>query len=159
MKRYYQQHEFTGDLLDLVRQISQKGFKPNYIAGVVRGGLVPAVYLAQYYGISVIPVRCSTRDLNEPVNVTELIDAVKNGGCVLIVDDIVDSGSTFAKIYEGLQEGLGPFELGNRVRSAALFWNPAQDEFDPDFYVNEINRTEDDTWIVFPYEEFWRGLS
>lgn len=159
MKRYYQQHEFTGDLLDLIRQISQKGFKPNYIAGIVRGGLVPAVYLAQYYGISVIPVRCSTRDLNEPVNVAELVEIVRKGGSVLIVDDIVDSGSTFAKIHAMLKDELQPFELSNKVRTAALFWNPSQDEFDPDFHVNELDRSEDDSWIVFPYEEFWRGLS
>ena len=69
----------------------------------------------------------------------------------MIVDDICDSGETFHKIREYINERK---ENGVDVRFATLWWNN-ECNFEPHYYVNEIAKDSTKTWIMFPWEGWW----
>ena len=70
---------------------------------------------------------------------------------VLIVDDICDSGETFHKIREHINERK---ENGVDVRFATLWWNN-ECNFEPHYYINEIAKDTTKTWIHFCWENWW----
>ena len=70
---------------------------------------------------------------------------------VLIVDDICDSGETFHKIREHINERK---KNGVDVRFATLWWNN-ECNFEPHYYVNEIAKDSTKTWINFCWESWW----
>ena len=70
---------------------------------------------------------------------------------VLIVDDICDSGETFHKIREHINERK---ENGVDVRFAVLWWNN-ECNFEPHYHVNEMAKDSTNTWIHFCWENWW----
>ena len=78
---------------------------------------------------------------------------------ILIVDDINDTGTTFNWIREDWQKSCFPQEnnawesvWGNSVKFAVLTENLASDFHHTNFYAHEINKAEDDVWLVYPWE-------
>jgi hypoxanthine phosphoribosyltransferase len=83
---------------------------------------------------------------------------VKKRKNILIVDDINDTGSTFNWIKQDWEAGCLPMEeswktvWNNNVRFATLTENLAS-EFDKVKYTcHEINKAEEDVWLVYPWE-------
>lgn len=80
---------------------------------------------------------------------------------ILIVDDINDSGATIAWIKKDWQSSCLPNDpdwehvWGNNVRFATLTNNLASAE-SVDYSAWEVNKAEEDCWLVYPWEEFWR---
>lgn len=80
---------------------------------------------------------------------------------ILIVDDINDSGATIAWIKKDWPSSCLPNDpdwehvWGNNVRFATLTNNLASAE-SVDYSVWEVNKAEEDCWLVYPWEEFWR---
>ena len=77
---------------------------------------------------------------------------------ILIVDDINDTGATFNWIEQDWPAGCLPNEeswntvWNNNVRFATLTENLAS-EFDKVRYTcHEINKAEEDVWLVYPWE-------
>jgi hypoxanthine phosphoribosyltransferase len=76
---------------------------------------------------------------------------------ILIVDDINDSGATYAWIKQDWRSTCLPTlnewdtVFGTNVRFAVLVNNLASKET-ADFSAMEINKEEDPSWIVFPWE-------
>ena len=77
---------------------------------------------------------------------------------ILIVDDINDTGATFNWIKQDWPSGCLPNDLkwstiwSNNVRFATLTENLAS-EFDKVSYTcHEINKAEEDVWLVYPWE-------
>ena len=119
------QEKLKGIVQDLCRQITNSNWRPDYIVGISRGGLVPAVMLSHYLNIPMKPLQVSLRDGGECVSdcgmaedalgypkqeifieddkdVGTVLDAagslLEQGETyknILIVDDINDSGATF----------------------------------------------------------------
>jgi len=86
-------------------------------------------------------------------------DSYKN---ILIVDDINDTGATFNWIKEDWRGGCMPNDPSwehdiwhQNVRFAVLTNNLAS-KADIDYYCWEVNKAEEDCWLVYPWEEFWR---
>jgi hypoxanthine phosphoribosyltransferase len=81
---------------------------------------------------------------------------------ILIVDDINDTGATIAWIKKDWPSGCLPNSYAwnnifhNNVRFAVLTNNLASKE-DIDYSDKEVNKAEEDCWLVYPWEEFWRG--
>lgn len=96
----------------------------EYVTGVPRGGLVPAVMLSHY-------MNKKFKSYNEVIEMTNNIRQK-----VLVVDDISDSGET---LYKAETFGFQTATL--TVRHSTIFI--------PDFYGERI---EDDRWLVFPWE-------
>jgi len=84
------------------------------------------------------------------------------------VDDINDSGATINWIKQDWESSCSPGDReecedvwntiwGNTVRFAVLYDNLASEsELDTNYSAQEINKIEDPSWIVFPWEEWWK---
>ena len=65
---------------------------------------------------------------------------------MLVIDDINDTGATINYIKEHW--------IGN-LTYAVLINNEASDA-DVDYSSININKMEDDVWIIFPWEDWWK---
>ena len=54
LRLFYTQEDMRKDLHKIVRAMAQAGFKPDFIFGIARGGLVPATYLSHYFDVPVL---------------------------------------------------------------------------------------------------------
>ena len=82
---------------------------------------------------------------------------------ILIVDDINDTGATFNWIMKDWQSSCLPnnddwkWVWNNNVRFAVLVDNLASHcEVKMDYAGMEVNKAENDVWIEFPYESWWK---
>lgn len=140
----------------LAKQVTSGGV-PQAVVGIVRGGMVPAVWLAHRLGIRDVRTVEVTRTTGDGIHADKTpLPTVRNpaslgdltGLDVLLVDDIAGSGTTLTKTADLLRD-LGPA----RVRTAVLCVNRANwtQEADPDRVIDHI-ASLNDTWIVFPWE-------
>jgi hypoxanthine phosphoribosyltransferase len=106
-----------GDKLD--------GKKLEFVAGIPRGGLIPAVMISHAFGIKYISYSSAKALPGELRNNT------------LIIDDISDTGETLA---DAEKLGFITATLSIRVGTKTL----------PHFYGELIN---DERWLVFPWEK------
>jgi hypoxanthine phosphoribosyltransferase len=161
-KIYYSWKNVEGACLELARQITASNWRPEYIVGITRGGAIPAILLSQYLGISMRPLQVSLRDGGECVSDLGMGEDAFEGKNILIVDDINDSGATIAWIKQDWPSGCFPDDTtwdkvwSNNVRVATLTNNTASKE-SVDYSVWEVNKLEDDCWLVYPWEDFWRN--
>lgn len=137
-------HEYLSDvdvkncLMDIIRQMYMDGFKPDVIVGLVRGGSVPANLLSQF-----LDIPCYM------VNKDEEVHILPDGNNVLVIDDINDTGSAMTEISNYFMH-----EYEANFKYATLISNVGS-SFEVDYYSVEINKIEEDIWIVFPWENWW----
>ena len=153
--------QFKNLVANICKQIGAGSWRPDYIVGITRGGLVPANLLSQYTGIKMCSLDISLRDGGDCVSNLGMAEDAFNGKNILIVDDINDQGSTVAWIKTDWPSGCFPDDAkwgsiwGDNVRFAVLTHNQSSQFKDPDYYVWTVNKTEQDCWLVYPWEEFW----
>jgi len=169
-KIYYNWQQVEGACLDLSRQMIKDNWRPDYIVGIGRGGLIPATLLSHYMNVPMQTLDVSLRDGGSTVSNCGMSEdaygynAVNDGDQVckniLVVDDINDQGSTIAWIKQDWQSSCLPDDVrwehvwGQNVRFATLTNNLASKE-SVDYSVWEVNKAEEDCWLVYPWEEFW----
>ena len=146
-KLWYDWKEMRRDVNTLCREIVLDKFDPDVIVGLSRGGLTPGVMMSHWMVKPFKAVKASLRDYPE----WEDYMPRKSDERVLIVDDICDSGETFHKIREHINERK---ENGVDVRFATLWWNN-ECNFEPHYYVNEMAKDSTKTWIHFCWENWW----
>lgn len=130
---------------ELIRQMAVAEYTPEVIVGVARGGLYPALLLSNYFNAPLVTVQCQLRDGDSSYSTTSPIPSGKR---VLLVDDINDTGATLLKI----QERWGPVV---DFKTAVLYNNESSLFQETGFSAVDINKAEDDAWIVFPWEDWW----
>jgi len=172
---YYKDSTIKGWLHDIIRCMSTDNWRPDYIVGLTRGGLAPALMLSHYLEIPMHTLNVSLRDseLGPESNCWMAEDAfghisydpmVSSDGRknILIVDDINDTGATLNWIRQDWQSSCLPNDerwsevWGNNVRTAVLIDNAASNFKDVDYVGLHINKLEEPIWCVFPWEEWWR---
>jgi hypoxanthine phosphoribosyltransferase len=170
-KIYYNWAQVEGACLDIIRQMNRDQWQPDYIVGITRGGLIPANLISQYLDVPMETLKVSLRDSSSESesNLWMAEDAYgfnagKDGDpcCknILIVDDINDQGSTIAWIKQDWQSSCLPNDArwnhvwGENVRVAVLTNNLASKQ-DVDYSVWEVNKAEEDCWLVYPWEDYW----
>ena len=151
----YTYDEFVDGVKSITKQIEESDFLPDLIVGIVRGGGVPAVYLSHRLKVPVQMVHWNTRDDTEWGNEHNawVPEEIQGGLKVLVVDDIVDGGDTIKELLEDWQQsvaGLGKLNTDN-IKVAAMWYNTAQDVV-VDFYHKTVDRSEDQRWVIFPWE-------
>jgi hypoxanthine phosphoribosyltransferase len=157
----YSNEDMAGDLQEITRQAALEDFRPHAVIGIARGGIVPATMLSHYYNVPLITLNLSLRDnmVQGPIDYAGIRAQLLGDHKLLLVDDICDSGATFAMIVDNLRnlhaKNVGDLHMEN-LKSVALWNNTAQDVFKPDYVGREISRAEDDRWVIFPYEEWWK---
>ena len=148
-KLWYDWKEMRRDVNTLCREIMLDKFDPDVIVGLSRGGLTPGVMMSHWMNKPFKPIKTALRDFPE----WEDYLPRKTDERVLILDDVCDSGITFTRIREHIQKNALE-EINCDVRFAVLWWNN-EIEFEPDYYVNEIDKDSTNTWIHFPWESWW----
>jgi hypoxanthine phosphoribosyltransferase len=153
---------------ELVRQMWLDQWRPDYVVGITRGGLVPANLISQYLGCRMETLKVSLRDDSQgESNLWMAEDAfghnMEHPKNILIVDDINDTGATLNYIREDWPSGCFPDNprwtevWGSNVRVAVLVDNESsKSEIPVSYSAVDINKAEQDSWIVFPWEEWWQ---
>lgn len=161
-KVYITDSEVDGIVMDLVRQMLADAWKPDYIVGINRGGLVPALKISHYLGIIMETLTVSLReDENRCESNCWMAEDAYDGKKILIVDDINDTGATLEWIkndwsLSAYREDPKWEAIWNEsVRFAVLVDNDASST-QVNYVGKSINKAEDPQWIVFPWEEWWR---
>lgn len=140
-----------GSIGQITKQLYLDKFYPDIIFGVVRGGLVPAVYLSHHLNLPMSTIELSLRD-HKSFNIDSLEDALDRKKKVLLVDDICDSGETFVQLTTILDS---IHIMNNELKTATLVYNEGQSNYVPNYYDVTINKAEENQWIVFPWENKW----
>lgn len=163
---------------ELAFQINKSKWRPDYVVGITRGGLTPALLLSTLLGVPMETLKVQLRDGNNnesncwmaedafgyvPEDQRDLVKSrwdSKFQKNILIVDDINDSGSTFEWIKDDWQKSCLPNEYswetvwGGNVRFATLVEN-LDSKIRTHYNAVEINKAENDVWINFPWESGW----
>ena len=151
----YSFSDFCAGIDSIANSVRSSGWTPDYIVGIVRGGLVPAVYLSHRLKVPLVTVAWNTRDttiFGRESN-SWIPEDLHQGKNILVVDDIVDGGDTIKELLDDWYQstaGLGELPLQN-IRIAAMYYNTAQD-VKVDYYHMSIDRSFDQRWIHFPWE-------
>jgi hypoxanthine phosphoribosyltransferase len=179
-KVYYKESTVRAWLHDIIRAMNADGWRPDYIVGLTRGGLVPATMLSHYLEVPMETLKVSLRDSDhgpesnlwmaeeafgyvpKEEQLLADFDYSINAKNILVVDDINDTGATLNWIREDWASGCLPDHerwktvWGNNVRFAVLINNEASEFKDVDYTGMSINKLEEPIWCVFPWEEWWR---
>jgi hypoxanthine phosphoribosyltransferase len=177
--------QLSGLVSKICRDIVISGWRPDYIVGLSRGGLTPAVMISHYLNVPMYTLNVSLRDSNtgpesnlwmaedalghtdktiDPM-LDDPMSLLQEGRAkdILIVDDINDTGATFNWIMKDWPSGCFPEdptwenEVWNQnVKFAVLVDNLASRcTANMDFVGMEINKAEKDVWVDFPWEDWW----
>ena len=157
-QRYLSWKQVEWYCLEISRHMAMENWCPDLIVGITRGGALPAVLLSQYWGAKMIGLDVSLRDGGEygPESNCWAAEDAAEGKRTLIVDDINDTGATFNWILKDWDWG-GKIAWNDTVRFATLVDNESS-KFDRVNYSGiTINKADHDEWIVFPWEDWWKG--
>lgn len=147
-KIFYSWQDFDESIEILTNYIAVNGWTPDYIVGVKRGGLVPAIKLSHILNKPLIMMSCQLRDSKDKEVRLYEVEEIPNDKNILIVDDICDSGITMSQIMVQFFTNLfNP----NNIKTCSLIYNTDQ-KFIVDYYAQEIDRSKEDRWIIFPWE-------
>ncbi|MCW4460546.1 phosphoribosyltransferase domain-containing protein [Sphingomonas sp. BT-65] len=142
--------QFVADVLAIAAAIhADVEWKPDFIIGIGRGGLAPAVYLSHATGMSMLSVDHSSQvhDFAD-APLERLAARTRAGERLLFLDDINDSGATIAKLRAKLATaGAAP----GAVRFATLLDNATSSQR-VEYAARTIDRAVTKDWFVFPWE-------
>jgi xanthine phosphoribosyltransferase len=154
--------KFKGLVASICREITTDTWKPDYIVGLTRGGLLPAVMISHYLNVPMQSLDVSLRDGGECVSNLGMAEDAFDGKNILVVDDINDQGSTLNWIMKDWPAGCFPYDerwehiWGNNVRFAVIVDNlSSQCSIGMNYWGMEINKAENNVWVDFPYESWW----
>ena len=181
-KKYYDYIHIHDMVNDIAFQMYKDNWRPDYIVGLTRGGLIPSVIMSNTLGIPMETLKVNLRDHTDnggpesnlwmaedafgyvsatatprPADTVTSDPALRKN--ILILDDINDTGATLDWIIEDWQSGCLPNDpawadvWGNNVRFAVLIDNLSSNfSRKVDYAAKEINKAEKDVWIVYPWE-------
>ena len=177
-KHYYSWQDVEKMCVSIVIQMAKDQWKPDYIVGITRGGNIPATILSNMLNVRCEALKVSLRDdiqgpesnlwmsedafgYNNPeeTGITGARWDLSLRKNILVVDDINDTGATFNWIKQDWEGSCLPQEdnawssvWANNVRFATLTNNDASNFDDVRYTCHEINKAEEDVWLVYPWE-------
>ncbi len=146
---YLSYEGFLADLDALAGSILADEWRPDFVIGIGRGGLVPAVYLSHKLDLPMLSIDHSSKvdDFADEL-LAKVARKSAAGTRLLIVDDINDSGGTIEYIRSLLMKNGCHSE---HLRFAVVINNTCS-KAAVDYWAQTIDRTADKRWFVFPWE-------
>lgn len=174
-KKYYSWNDVHDAATKIVLQMYHDKWEPDYIVGITRGGLPLALVLSHMLKCRMETLKVKLRDAEEgescEINCWMADDAfgyvsgedyqtssVFEKKKILVVDDINDTGATFDWIKKDWQASCLPSNpnwdtvWGGNVRFAVMTENLSSEFSGVNYYYDEVNKAEDDVWLVYPWE-------
>ena len=174
-KLYVSEVQIREYVNDISFKMYKDNWRPDYIVGLTRGGLIPAVYMSHMLDIPMETLKVALRDgtggesngwmaedafgyldasaVPRPKGEPTSDPALRKN--ILIVDDINDTGETLKWIREDWEKSVFKGDIHfwwhKRVKVAVLVNNLASNE-DVDYWAVEVNKAEEDVWIEYPWE-------
>ena len=164
-KKFVDAEELLLDSYRLGVRIYERGFRPDFIIGLWRGGAPVGIAVQdclEYLGVNTdhISVRTSYSGMSSYEQMIEnegnirvhglqyLFDNLNSNDALLIVDDVYSTGLSVKAVIDRLSEKTRK-NMPEDVRIAAPWYKPGKNRSDrePDFYLHET-----DKWLVLPYE-------
>ncbi len=147
-------NEYHRLIEQLIAQVYESGYKFDAILCLARGGLRIGDVVSRVYDMPLAILAASSYreaagteqghlDIGEFITKT----GGEIAGKVLLLDDLVDSGVTMARVIEHLKQRFPAIE---EVRTAVL-WYKAVSTFRPDYFVQYLDSSP---WIHQPFEEY-----
>lgn len=158
VKNFYTNEDMMVGLGSMSTNMSNDNWTPDVVVGILRGGIIPAVYFSHMYNNTpLVSMEWSLRDSSVGKRVPAEIEGfLYSDSKILLVDDICDTGETLREVYDALieiyrdekymQPGL------QNIKSAVLHYNEGQNVFTPDYFHLKINKNIKNEWIVYPWE-------
>jgi hypoxanthine phosphoribosyltransferase len=149
---------------NVIESLITSGWIPTVVVGLTRGGLTPAAMISHYLKVPMCSLDVSLRDNDGPfgsATSTWIPEEIANGHRILVVDDINDSGATFAWIRDDWSKTVqfiksdGPDWPWSNIKFASLLHNEPSPQ-PSDFHGRLINKIHDPVWIVFPWESWYQ---
>lgn len=140
---------FLANVRAVAQKIAGDAWSPDFVIGIGRGGLVPAVYISHQLNLPMLSIDHSSK---VPGFADELLGKVAeksaDGTKLLFVDDINDSGGTIDYIRRLLAaDGCA----AENLRFAVVLSN-TRSKVAVDYWAETIDRETDKRWFVFPWE-------
>ena len=181
-KHYYTWQDVEKACTSIALQMYKDAWRPDYIVGITKGGNVPATILCNMLGIRGEALKVSLRDDAEgdcesncwmsedafgyvPEDDRDVYKSRWDNGKrknILIVDDINDTGATFNWIKQDWMSSCLPNEdfawksvwegISANVRFAVITENLSSNFDGVRYYAHEVNKAEEDVWLVYPWE-------
>ncbi len=146
---YIAYEDFLAKVRGLSRLVAADNWQPDYIIGIGRGGLVPAVYISHELQVPMLSIDHSSK---VPGFADELLGTVAgksiDGTRLLFVDDINDSGGTIVYI----RKLLADFGCNKENLRFAVLMDNSRSQARVDYAAECIDRAQDKRWFVFPWE-------
>ncbi len=123
-----------------------RGYKPDVLIGISRGGLVPVRLLSDILdngnvAIMRIEFYKGIGKTSKSPKITQPLTVSLKGKRVLIVDDVADTGNSLMAAADYVRK-LG----AKQSKIATLHFKPTS-AFRPDFFLEST-----DAWIIYPWE-------
>jgi hypoxanthine phosphoribosyltransferase len=176
-KIYYTWKDLESAAEQIALNMYKDLWKPDYIVGITRGGLPLATVLSHKISVPVVALGVSLRDSvlgcetncwlsewafgynnSEETGVTGARWDSKLRKNILVVDDINDTGATFEWIKQDWQGSCFPKEsaawnaVWHKSVRFAVMTNNLSSKATVDYSWHEVNKSEKDVWLVFPWE-------
>ena len=153
-KLFLRADEALRDSFELAKIIHESNYRPEVLLVLWRGGTPVGVAVHEfllYKGVVTYHTAVKAKSyvgIDQRVeprveHLDPVLDDIRPGQRVLVIDDIFDTGRTVRHVKDRLRPKTA------EVRIATLYYRPGNNKTDivPDFYLRET-----DKWIVFPHE-------
>ena len=174
-KHHYTYDDVHRAATNICLKMYNDNWRPDYVVGITRGGLPLALRISQLLDCRMETLKVKLRDAKNGEECetncwmaedafgyiedndynTSSVFKKKN---ILIVDDINDTGATFNWIKQDWKSGCLPNNpnwntvWGGNVRFATMTENFSSQFPDVNYWWDEVNKLEENTWLVYPWE-------
>ena len=151
--------ELLDDSYRLGLQVIESKYKPTFLLILWRGGGPIGVAIHELFKFKNIKINhmvlkissYTNFEQSNQIHIDDMSNLVKNisqQDKLLIIDDIFDTGRTYAAVMDALVEECGE-NHPSEIRVAVPWYKPERNKtkYIPDYFIHTT-----DQWVVFPHE-------